>query len=60
MIHWQRVNSLIHERDDAKKSEKERFQEMIDFEDQLYHAEYNAIQDVIDGLKKIAVIEDDF
>ena len=60
MIHWQRVNSLTREMGHARKGERDRYQAMINFEDQLYHAEYDAIQDVIDGLKKITVIEDDF
>lgn len=60
MIHWQRVNSLTKEMAKAKSKDKARYQEMIDFEKVLYNAEYTAIQDVISGLKKMTVIEDDF
>ena len=35
-------------------------QEIIDFENTLYEGEYNAVQDVINGIKTFAKIEDDF
>lgn len=60
MIHWQRVNSLTKEKNDARKKKQEYFQELIDFENASYQAEYNAVQDVIYGLKSLAIIEDDF
>ena len=52
MIHWQRVNSLQKER---------KNRHLIEFEDVLYQAEYNAVQDVIHGLETFAnEILDDF
>ena len=60
MIHWQRVNSLTKEKNHARKREQSRFQALIDFENALYEAEYNAVQDVINGVKSFAKIEDDF
>jgi hypothetical protein len=60
MIHWQRVNSLTKEMNKARKKEQEHFQELIDYENSLYQAEYNAVQDVIRGLKTLTIIEDDF
>lgn len=60
MIHWQRVNSLTKEMNSAKKSEKQEKQEQIEFEKAQYQAEFNAVNDVINGLKSFAVINDDF
>lgn len=60
MIHWQRVNSLTKEKNHARSKEQNRFQALIDFENALYEAEYNAVQDVINGVKSFARIEDDF
>ncbi len=61
MIHWQRVNSLKKEKDaHFGKKAKNRLQEIIDFENTLYEGEYNAVQDVINGIKTFAKIEDDF
>lgn len=52
MIHWQRVNSL-------QKEKKNRH--LIEFENVLYQAEYNAVQDVLKGLQTFAnEIVDDF
>lgn len=52
MIHWQRVNSL-------QKEKKNRH--LIEFENVLYQAEYNAVQDVLKGLETFAnEIVDDF
>lgn len=58
MIHWQRLNSLTKEMNDARKKEQEHFQELIDYEKALYQAEYNAVQDVILGLKSFTRIDD--
>lgn len=60
MIHWQRVNCLTKEMNKAKSKGQPYYQEMIDFENTLYQAEYAAIQDVISGLKNMVVIKDDF
>ncbi len=60
MIHWQRVNSLTKEMNHARKSKKQQYQEMIDFENALYQGEYNAVQDVISGLESFTIIKDDF
>ena len=60
MIHWQRVNSLQKEMDDARKSKKIEFQQMIDYENQLYQEEYNAVQDFLRGVESFAKIRDNF
>ena len=60
MIHWQRVNSLVKERERAKSSEQVRFDEMIDFEKKLYEAEYKSVLDVIKMIKSFCLINDDF
>ena len=60
MIHWQRVNSLTKELQSAKKKEQDEKRALIEFEKAQYQAEFNAVNDVINGLKKMAIIEDDF
>lgn len=60
MIHWQRVNSLNKEIASAKKKEREEKEKQVSFEKAQYQAEYAAVQDVIAGLKSMAVIENDF
>ena len=60
MIHWQRVNSLTKEMESARSKDKQEKQDLIDFEKHQYQAELNAVNDVINGLKKMAIIEDDF
>ena len=59
MIHWQRVNSLTKEMP-AKGKMREKQQQMIEDEKVTYQAEYNAVQDILNGIKTFAVINDDF
>lgn len=60
MIHWQRVNSLTKEINSARKSEKQEKQDQLELEKAQYQAEFNAVSDVINGLKNFAEIKDDF
>ena len=59
LIHWQRVNSLKKEMP-KRGSKREEYEKMIDFENTMYQAEYNAVQDVIKGLENLTVSDDDF
>ena len=68
VIHWQRVNSLIKEMDNYKASHDNNlrktretlydYQSQIEFEAALYHAEYNAIKKIENGLKNLNFTED--
>ncbi len=60
MIHWQRVNSLTKELISARKSEKQEKQDQLELEKAQYQAEFNAVNDVINGLKTFTIISDDF
>lgn len=60
MIHWQRVNSLQKEMDDARRSKKPEFQAMIDYENELYQEEYNAVKQFLSGVISFAKNDDDF
>ena len=59
MIHWQRVNSLTKEMPKRGKKRAE-YENMINYENVLYQAEYDAVQDVIKGLENLTILEDDF
>lgn len=59
VIHWQRVNSLTKEMPKLEKKRAE-YENMIDYENVLYQAEYDAVQDVIKGLENLTILEDDF
>ncbi len=69
IIHWQRVNSLKHERDSYasthdvnKRSVKEElydFNSQIAYEACLYQAEYDAVKNFEEGLKNLK-FEDEF
>ena len=58
-IHWQRVNSLTKEMPKRGKKRAE-YENMINYENVLYQAEYDAVQDVIKGLENLTILEDDF
>lgn len=58
VIHWQRVNSLTKETP-KKGKEREEYLQMIELEKASYQAEYNAVQNVIKGLKNMTEINDD-
>lgn len=68
VLHWQRVNSLIKEREKFvssnnvnRRSNKEilfDFNSQIAYEACLYQAEYDATMMFVDGLKKLNAIED--
>lgn len=60
MIHWQRVNSLQMEMNDARRSKKSEFQAMIDYENELYQEEYNAVKNFLSGVTSFAQNDDDF
>lgn len=60
MIHWQRVNSLTKEMNKSGKTRTKHYQEMIEQENIAYHMEHQAVMDFIEGLRTMAVIEDDF
>ena len=60
MIHWQRVNSLTKELNSARSRDKQEKQEQIELEKAQYQAEFNAVNDVINGLKMFTEIKDDF
>ena len=59
IIHWQRVNSLKKEMP-KKGSKRDEYLRMIEDEKATYQAEYNAIQNVLSGLREFTVIKDDF
>lgn len=59
LIHWQRVNSLTKEMP-KRGSKRIEYENMINFEKEMYQAEYNAVQDVIKGLENLTVSNDDF
>ncbi len=58
VIHWQRVNSLTKETP-KKGKEREEYLQMIEFEKASYQAEYNAVQNVIKGLRNMTELNDD-
>lgn len=60
MIHWQRVNSLTKEMHSGRKREQDDKKALIELEKAQYQAEYNAVCDVINGLKTFTEIKDDF
>ena len=59
LIHWQRVNSLTKEMP-KRGSKRIEYENMLYLEKALYQAEYNAVQDVINGLENLTISEDDF
>ena len=59
MIHWQRINSLKKEMPSQGKRREEQ-QRIIKDEEITYQAEYNAVQEVIKGVKEFTVIDEDF
>ena len=59
LIHWQRMNSLTKETP-QKGTKRDEYLKMIENEKIIYQAEYDAIQLVIEGIKNITVISDDF
>lgn len=59
LIHWQRVNSLTKEMP-KRGSKRIEYENMLNLEKALYQAEYNAVQDVINGLENLTISEDDF
>ena len=53
-LHWQRINSI-------KKNTKDKdAQKMIAAEETIYKMEYNAVMDVIEGLKHLSVMQEPF
>lgn len=59
VIHWQRINSLIKERDDARKSKKDEYNQRIEEEEKIYKLEYEAVCNVMDKMKN-CLNEEDF
>ena len=59
MIHWQRINSLTKEMP-SKGSKREEQLKLIEDEKATYQAEYNAVQDVIKGVKSFTNINESF
>lgn len=59
-IHWQRINSLQKELDNARKKDKDEFVRMIEKEKASYEAEYKSVMNFIKGLESFAIISDDF
>jgi len=60
MIHWQRVNSLSKEMEKAGKKKTAEYEDMLKQEDAAYHMEFDAVMNFIEGLKNMAVIEEEF
>ena len=58
MIHWQRVNSLTKEMPKKGKRRDEQLR-MIEDEKATYQAEYNAVQDVVNGVRSFTEIDED-
>lgn len=69
-LHWQRMNSLIAERDDiidgktnlskSKQEEVDALNEQIRFEEETYKLEYKTFCDMLDALKNVFVDKYDF
>lgn len=70
IIHWQRVNSLLKERDQyvakhdvQKRQTKEKvydYNSQIAYETSLYLAEYASFKRLVDGLTQLSFFDDDF
>lgn len=69
-LHWQRVNSLVKERDEIlvgtvklskrKQEEIDTLNEQIRLEEETYKLEYKTFCDMLDALKNVFVDKNDF
>lgn len=53
-LHWQRINSI---KKDAKSKDREN---MLEAEEKIYKMEYQAVMDIIAGLKHLTIMQEPF